>query len=354
MTDVASKVLVADDDLDALAIMSVTPKGAGFQVSTAVDVTDALNQLRMDACHLDMLDVDMPGLSGYEVCEAQRRGAGELLPIVMVTGKDDVHSIDTSYRAGATDFIAKPIIWAPIAHRVRHLLRGAQLALNLKAAEERIRRLARFDALTGLPNRWHFQHRHDRTLGASKRDGHQLALRCIALDIFRRINDTLGHGAGGRAAAYGGRAASRGLPRGRAGRRRHSCQCRGCTACSYRWRRVHGAAASAGRSGEGWPGRRAHVLAINQPMRLGHHEVLVTPSVGVAVYPTDGLDHETLVKNADLAMYFAKRQVPGTFVCFGPDMNAGALKRPNVEQKLRRLAENADATSTQRFKRLIG
>lgn len=335
MTGITSRILVADDDPDALAIMSATLKGAGFQVSTAINGADVLTQFRANGCDLVMLDVDMPGLSGHEVCEALRREAGDLLPIVMVTGMDDMHSIDTAYRAGATDFIAKPIGWALIAHRVRYLLRGAQLALSLKAAEERIRRLAHFDALTGLPNRWHFHHRLDRSLGASEREGHQLALLCIDLDNFKRINDTLGHSAGDellrlvaarlrevlRASDSVGRAPSANVGEGDLSRL-------GGDEFTVLLPDIAGSEQAA------LVAERI-VCTITQPMRLGEHEVLVTPSIGIAVYPTDGLDHETLLKSADLAMYFAKRQGPGTFAFFDSHMNSGALKRLTLEGKLR-------------------
>ena len=192
----SKKILIVDDDADALMLMSAALEADGFLFSTASCGADALRQFRADTCDLVMLDVDMPGMTGYEVCAALRREAGELLPIVMVTGMDDVSSVDAAYRAGATDFIAKPISWALIGHRVRYLLRGYQIVLDLKAAEARIRRLAYFDSLTGLPNREHFRHQLSSALESAKRHARPLALLCIDLDNFKRINDTLGHGVG--------------------------------------------------------------------------------------------------------------------------------------------------------------
>jgi EAL domain-containing protein (putative c-di-GMP-specific phosphodiesterase class I) len=72
--------------------------------------------------------------------------------------------------------------------------------------------------------------------------------------------------------------------------------------------------------------------------------VQVTPSIGIAVYPQDGGDRETLVKNSDLAMYFAKRQGPGSCAFFDPGMNARALKRLTVEGKLRNAIANNELT----------
>ena len=84
-----------------------------------------------------MLDVDMPGLNGYQVCAELRKEAGDELPIVMVTGMDDIESIERAYESGATDFIAKPINWSLIGHRVRYLLRAYHALLDLRAANAR-------------------------------------------------------------------------------------------------------------------------------------------------------------------------------------------------------------------------
>jgi diguanylate cyclase len=328
------KILIADDDPDALMVMSATLEAAGFRVGTASDGADALRQFRADAYDLVMLDVDMPGLSGHEVCATLRLEAGELLPIVMVTGMDDVQSVDAAYRAGATDFIAKPISWALIGHRVRYLLRGYQIVRDLKAAEERIRRLAYFDSLTGLPNREHFRHRLAGALEIAMRHERPLALLCIDLDNFKRINDTLGHGVGDE------------LLRMVASRLREALRASDAVGRA----RPEGADEDLSRLGgdefmvllpeisapdqTGIVAERI-VRAIAQPMRLTQHEVVVTPSIGIAVYPADGCDHETLVRNADLAMYFAKRRGPGTFAFFAATMSAGALKRLTVEGQLR-------------------
>jgi diguanylate cyclase (GGDEF)-like protein/PAS domain S-box-containing protein len=131
------KILVVDDEATARVLMRAALQKAGFEVSVAGCGEDALRQFRGDLFGMVMLDVDMPGLSGYEVCAALRAEAGDLLPIVMVTGMDDVRSVEKAYDSGATDFIAKPINWALIGHRVRYLLRGYQAFLDLRAADAR-------------------------------------------------------------------------------------------------------------------------------------------------------------------------------------------------------------------------
>ena len=137
MTAARQTILVVDDDADARTIMRAALRKAGFEVRTAVGGQDALNQFRADPCDLVMLDVEMPDLSGHEVCAVLRAEAGPLLPIVMVTGMDDVSSVEMAYASGATDFISKPVNWALLGHRVRYLFRGLQVLQDLQAAEAR-------------------------------------------------------------------------------------------------------------------------------------------------------------------------------------------------------------------------
>ena len=137
MTEPRHTILVVDDDADARLVMRAALRKAGFDVRLAEGGVDALRQFRTDPSDLVMLDVDMPDLGGHDVCAILRAEAGLLLPIVMVTGMDDVASVETAYRHGATDFIAKPVNWALIGHRVRYLFRGHQAMRDLRAAEAR-------------------------------------------------------------------------------------------------------------------------------------------------------------------------------------------------------------------------
>ena len=131
------RVLVADDEPTARLLMSAALQKAGFEVSVATDGEDALRQFQAHPCDVVMLDVEMPGLNGYQVCAALRQEVGDELPIVMVTAMDDTESIERAFECGATDFIAKPINWSLIGHRVKYLMRGYQAALDLRKANDR-------------------------------------------------------------------------------------------------------------------------------------------------------------------------------------------------------------------------
>ena len=130
-------VLVADDDADARLMMRAALRKAGFDVRLADGGHDALRQFRAEPSDMVMLDVEMPELDGHAVCAALRAEAGPLLPIVMVTGSDDVQSVESAYRHGATDFIAKPVNWTLLGHRVRYLQRSHEAMSQLRDAQAR-------------------------------------------------------------------------------------------------------------------------------------------------------------------------------------------------------------------------
>ncbi|MBM4131045.1 EAL domain-containing protein [bacterium] len=131
------RVLVADDDATARLLMKAALEKAGFEVSLAADGAEALRCFQAESCDLVMLDVEMPEMDGYQACARLRLDAGDELPIVMVTGMDDLASIERAFETGATDFIAKPINWALIGHRVRYLFRSYQALQDLHAAHAR-------------------------------------------------------------------------------------------------------------------------------------------------------------------------------------------------------------------------
>jgi diguanylate cyclase (GGDEF)-like protein len=132
--DPVARVLVIDDDVTVRMLMRAALQKVGLDVTLAVGGVEGLRLFNEQRCDLVMLDVDMPDLSGHEVCIRLRALAGDLLPIVMVTGMEDAASVEAAYESGATDFIAKPINWGLVGHRVHYLLRAARALKGLRAA----------------------------------------------------------------------------------------------------------------------------------------------------------------------------------------------------------------------------
>jgi diguanylate cyclase (GGDEF)-like protein len=208
-----------------------------------------------------------------------------------------------------------------------------------KAAEERIEYLAYFDTLTGLPNRQMLMREVNRTLAAAARDKKQAALLYLDLDRFKRINDNLGHSVGDTLL----RDVARRLER-----------CLHKTAPESRGDTNAGMVARLG--GDEFVilltavADRAHVAelvreieqTLAEPFECDGHGFVVTPSIGIALYPQDGRDIEDLLVKADMAMYQAKDRGRNDHAFYGESMAIRALGRLELEGELRRAIERQD------------
>src|SRR5258708_4465083 len=147
-------VLVVDDDPGARLLVGTALEMAGFRVIAAADGAAALRLIRDDPADCVVLDVVMPGMSGFDVCSALR-GLPDCrhVPILMQTSLDHMESVNRAYNAGATDFSSKGINPMLLAQRVKFLVRSKQTQDQLRESEARVRYLAYYDPLTALPNR---------------------------------------------------------------------------------------------------------------------------------------------------------------------------------------------------------
>ncbi len=284
------------------------------------------------------LDMRMPpGRDGVWAATEIRR-LDPVAEIAVCTAYSDVDPGDIGGRVPPEDklsYLQKPFH----PHEVR------QMAIALASkwrAERHITRLAYFDSLTGLPNREQVHGRLRSALLGMVEGRGSVGLLYIDLDNFKRINDTLGHGVGdevltvvagrlretvrlGTGAMPDAEPTDRPGDIGRLGGDEFMVVLPDITSSE-----------DAGRVADRIIG------ALQVPMQLTRHAVVVTPSIGIAVAPTDGADAETLLRHADLAMYFAKRRWPGTYAYFDASMNEGALQRYTLEEKLRGALERGE------------
>lgn len=130
------RVLVVDDDATVRLLARTTLESVGYDVSECAD-GDATLATFLELCpDLILLDVVLPGKDGFAVCEGIRtHPQGADIPIVMMTGLDDVESISKAYEVGATDFIVKPINWQILAFRVQYIFRANQAFKELRSNE---------------------------------------------------------------------------------------------------------------------------------------------------------------------------------------------------------------------------
>ncbi|QOL52168.1 putative bifunctional diguanylate cyclase/phosphodiesterase [Massilia litorea] len=130
-------VLVADDDPVMRLLMLEMLQQVGLEGIEAADGREALALAMQRRPDLILMDVEMPHLDGFAACRAIRRseGAGASVPIVMVTGGDDIEAVTSAYEAGATDFVSKPINWPILGHRVLYVLRASDAIARLRIAD---------------------------------------------------------------------------------------------------------------------------------------------------------------------------------------------------------------------------
>jgi diguanylate cyclase (GGDEF)-like protein/PAS domain S-box-containing protein len=455
------RILIVDDDAGGRRLTRATLMRAGFETSEAADGAQALDAMRELLPDLVLMDVGMPVMDGFTCCaELRKLPGGTRVPVVMMTGLDDVQSIERAFEVGATDFITKPINWPILAHRVRYMLRASAAINQLKHnqrrlsnaqrigemgdwewdvragrvsaseqawrifgrdsglgaleddqflitvyeedaervrmaceraiangddfaiehrvvsrdgvlrhvhqqvevveqddlgravrlvgavhditrrkdAEEQVRRLAYFDTLTGLPNRLLFTEQLIKALAQAERHGQQLAVLFIDLDDFKRVNDTLGHGAGDDLLKQIG-ARLAGSIRGLDSVTRHGFDDHGNTIARLGGDEFIVLLNNVNDAVDAGAVARRLVTALAEPVTVLGTELYVSCSVGVATFPGDGNDIETLLMNADTAMYRAKEAGRGGLQFYDRSMNARARERLQMETLLRHAVE---------------
>jgi diguanylate cyclase (GGDEF)-like protein len=284
------------------------------------------------------LDMRMPPGPDGVWAAARIRELDPAIEIVVCTAYSDVDPRDIGAMVPPEEklsYLQKPFH----PHEIR------QMTISLASkwrSEHRIVKLAYFDALTGLPNREQLRNRLNSALAAAKQHQRMLAVLYLDLDNFKRVNDTLGHAVGDELlclVAARLRTSLRTddtvdeLPSARSS---HIARLGGdeFIVILPNIRSADDAAAVAARL----------ISELQEPMRLAQHTLVVTPSVGVAMFPADGVEADILLRNADLAMYFAKRKGPGMSAFFDTSMNDAALHRFTLEAKLRGALERGEFT----------
>ncbi|HEX8070500.1 MAG TPA: EAL domain-containing protein [Pyrinomonadaceae bacterium] len=200
-----------------------------------------------------------------------------------------------------------------------------------KQAEARINFLAYHDQLTNLPNRLLFEDRLTQALTLAQRHGRMLAVLFVALDRFKKFADTLGH------------AAADELLCAVAARLRANLR-EGDTLARFGGEEFSLLLSSVGGTADAAAVARWIQQALVPPFRAAGQELYVTASVGIGLYPHDGADAESLLKNAGAALYRARRQGGNQYLFYTADLNERALKRLTLETQLRRAIEQDELT----------
>jgi diguanylate cyclase (GGDEF)-like protein len=295
-----AKILLVDDCEDNLFAISESLLMAGY-----TEVSSTSNPLRVRELHevnnydLIVLDMQMPHMDGLEVMESLSSvEKTAYLPVLTVTG-DSGYKM-AALKAGARDFITKPYDLSELHQRIHNLL---EVRLLYKSASEQSRvqqELALRDPLTNLPNRRLLLDRIEKAIQRASRDDQSVALFFLDLDGFKQVNDVHGH------------------PFGDTLLKTVSQRLQNMT-------REHDTVARIG--GDEFvmllsgivdpidairPASEA-LSTLSQPYKINDIEVHVTASIGIALFPTHGVDAESLISHADQSLYNAKRSGKNRF-----------------------------------------
>ena len=237
---------------------------------------------------LILLDITMPQLDGYEVCKRlQDNPLTHGIPVIFITATSEHESETLGLKLGAVDYITKPISPDITLQRIRH-------QLLLKQHEKELKHIAHYDLLTDIPNRVLLADRLKHSIALSKREHKILAICYLDIDDFKPINDSLGHKAGDEVLIEITRRISNILRASdtvaRLGGDEFVLLLPGLDSkneCIITLNRLH--------------------EAIAQPILINEKPCTVTASIGISFFPIDDIDPDVILRNADQAMYSAKR-----------------------------------------------
>jgi two-component system, cell cycle response regulator len=196
--NIAPRVLLVDDDEIVVERMRDFITASGFEVATAASGAEALEALKRDFAPIVILDRNMPGMDGLELCREIRAGTHYpgYVYIMLVTAHDSEEEVLAGLDAGADDYLSKRVSGTHLVARLATARRILNFEHSLKLVIEERRRMAMTDALTGAHNRRYFMNHMRRELKRARRFGGEVTLLVCDVDHFKHINDRYGHGAG--------------------------------------------------------------------------------------------------------------------------------------------------------------
>jgi diguanylate cyclase (GGDEF)-like protein len=294
-----------------------------IQLDVVAGAASVLRRLEADGggggYQLLLLDYRLAGMDALELVKALRQN-GVGLPIVLVTGRGSEEVAAAALRLGVSDYLIKD---AAYLDKLPAVLERAYIHAELNRERARLHYLASYDVLTGLPNRVEFHDRATQALSRAERRQESCALLLVDLDNFKMVNDSFGHAAGDVLLQS---FAQRLL---KVVRQEDIC-------CRFGGDEF--LVLQLGTSLAGGAGRVAERIAemLEQGFSVGSHDIVVNASIGISLFPQDGRDVDSLVKNADTAMYKAKAGGRNHFRFFDATMNLEVTERFSLEADLRR------------------
>lgn len=307
-----------DDRSDIEGMLADAGAGGGA-VDCVTHLADAIRAAKDNAYDAVMLNIDGNGGPSAKSVNT----INELLdniPIIILSTEDDQNSALDALSAGAQDFLVRGNMTGPL------LVRAVRYAIERKRTEQRLQALLNYDMLTQLPNRELLLDHLTQSIASATRQQTMVALLLLDLDRFKLVNDTLGHAFGDKLLCD-------------VADKVQTCIREGDTLARLGGDEfvvvltgVRGAQDAAKVASE-------IIRELSRPIVIEGYEVFVTASIGISLFPNDGLDKNALITNADVAMYRAKEEGRNHFQFYTFGMNATTVERLTLENDLRRALE---------------
>jgi diguanylate cyclase (GGDEF)-like protein len=318
-----SRILLIEDnagDARLVALMLEDAADGLFRLEHVDRLEAAWERLPGAGCVL--VDLSLPDADGLEAVERLQLLAPGL-PIIVLTGRDDLGLAVEALQKGAQDYLIKGRVDGQL------LTRALRYAIERKHAELALAHQALHDPLTGLPNRALFVDRLEQALVRNARRSSIIALLFVDLDRFKVVNDSLGHAAGDRVLT--------GL-----GERLSSVLRPGDTVARFGGDEFTVLCTDLDSEKEAFAIAERIAAAVATPYDLEGAAVVLSASIGIALASADNPPAQTLIRNADAAMYRAKEHGRARWLLFDEDIHRRAVRRLETEVELRRSIEDGD------------
>ena len=332
------RILIIEDE-EQIRDLLVAVLESSYNCHSAASAEQALSELSKEAFDLVISDIDMGAISGLELIPKLHSISPDTV-VVMISRHQDIETAIEAMRVGAFDYITKPLdirhVEAAVQRALNHrnLLREKeqykeQLEQLLEERTAQVDRLAYYDTITHLPNRTLFEDRLAQAVALARSSGQTLAVLFISLDQFKKVNDTLGHGPGDTLL------------------REFAERLKSCIAQTDTVARFGNDEFALLRTQiEGAEDVIETIGSLSQVLKfafeLDGQELFATASVGISLFPFDGEDGQTLLKNAGAALYKAKRSGGANYQFYTADIHDRASRRLSLETTLRRAIQNQE------------
>lgn len=324
-------LLIEDNPGDARLVIEMLREHPldEFVVTTVNSLSKSQNTLDELNFDIILVDLTLPDSSGLGTVTNLLEKHPDI-PIVVMTGLENEELSLLTVQAGAQDYLVKNQINSVLLVRtLRHAIERNRLRLDLADAKHQQEQLATHDFLTGLPNRVLFHDRLAHQIEVAKRNKSSFAVLFIDLDRFKQINDSLGHEMGDSMLQQ-------------FANKLFACLRHSDTASRYGGDEFVCLLDEVSDDNAADAVAQKIVKACQKPIILNGQKRIIMPSIGISIYPQDGVDAEKLIDHADSAMYLAKQKRNGSIQFFNAKQHAKNLRKIKLELDLHAALENKE------------